>query len=195
MAFMTLKNVKILFLTSLFMTIGSPMNAFTNDNNVEHIRYAKEIISSFTQECEKNHQVVCIATGGELSHNVKKIKLSFIAYRKGSIEEARKIEVAIIEDLLKKVNAHEKIRPFLDEYPFQPHNLSISLAFRKRDDSCYTDGSVVLTLIGKGKLLYCREDPKTGKLEDIMEEPYEEALKIVFGDAFERSSNLPPPPF
>jgi hypothetical protein len=59
------------------------------------------------------------------------------------------------------------------------------IAFRKFDNSCYADGSVVLVFNAKNKLCYFSEDPKTERRIPIIEEPYEEAYKIV-----EKNSNL-----
>lgn len=177
MVFMTLEHVKRF---TFLLLLGGHMHASTKDDDVPYINYTKEIINPFIAECEKKYDLDCIGTGGRFAYNVAKINISFVAYRKGTIEEARTLEVKMIETLLTQVNSNIKIRPFLATYPFQPNDLDITVAFQKKDNSCYTDGSVVLVFLGKNnKLLYRAEDPKTGQLVGIYEEPYEEALKIV----------------
>ncbi len=151
----------------------------SEDDSTPYIKYAKEIMNPFIEECEKKYHLDCIGTGGRFAQNVSEIEISFIAYRKGTIEEARTLEVTMTEKILAQINTHEKIRPFLNTYPFDVKDIKISIAFQKKDNSCYTDGSVVYVSHIKNKLFYDKEDPKTGKLVDIMEEPYEEALKIV----------------
>ncbi len=178
MAFMTLETVKNLFLMTLIFIAGNSLYAI-EDTSTPYIKYAKEIINPFIEDCEKKYQLDCIGTGGKFSQNVAEIEISFIAYRKGSIEEARTLEVTMVEKILGQINAHEKIRPFLNNYPFKPKNIDISIAFHKEDNSRYTDKSVSFIFLSHDKLFYSSEDPKTGKLVDIMEEPYEEALKIV----------------
>ena len=133
----------------------------------------------FIEECEKKYQLDCIGTGGRFANNVAKIEICFIAYRKGSIEEARTLEVTMVEKILSEINSNEKIRSFLNDYPFQPKNIDISIAFHKEDNSRYTDKSVSFIFLSRDKLFYSSEDPNTGKLIDILEEPYEEALRIV----------------
>ena len=163
----------------LFFMIRGTLQSAEPFKEVEYVQYAKEIMNPFIDECEKNFQLDCIGTGGRFSRNVAGIDITFIAYRKGSIEEARKLEVTITEKLLAEVNGNEKIRPFLSEYPFKADNIGISLSFRKEDDSRYLDNSVALVCIGKGQLIYSAENPKTHLLDTILEEPYEDAKKIV----------------
>ncbi len=177
MVFITTDAVrKIIF---LFTLIGGTLQSAESPKEVEYVQYAKEIMNPFITECEKNFHLECIGTGGRFSRNVDKINITFIAYRKGTIEEARTLEVTITEKLLAQVNGNEKIRPFLSEYPFQSNNVGISLSFRKDDDSRHLDNSVAHVCLGKGKLFYSAENPKTHLLDTILEEPYEEAKKIV----------------
>jgi hypothetical protein len=179
MGFMILENVKKIIFLILIFIVGEQMKASEKDNDVPYIRYAKEIMNPFIQHCEKDYNLDCIGTGGRFAKNVGGIEINFIAYRKGTIEEARTLEVNMIETLLAKVNDCEKIKPFLREYPFKSKDIDISVAFRENDNSRYIDGSVALTFLAKGNLFYCAENPKTGELVDILKEPYEEAIKIV----------------
>ncbi len=176
MVFMIQEAVKRLF---FIIFIGSHLLAVNKDDDVPYIKYAKEITEPFIAECKKKYDLECIGTGGRFTYNIAQINLHFLAYRKGSIEEARILEVKMIENLLNKINSDDKIKPFLFEYPFKTNNLDISISYQKKDDSNYTDGSVALVFLGKNKLFYCAEDPKTGKLVDLLEEPYEEAKIIV----------------
>ena len=118
--------------------------------------------------------------GGGMPHDVEEIFLNFIAYQRATIEQARKLEVEVTEKLLKRVNEHEKIRPFLREYPFKAGRIGIMIAFEKSENTNYKDGSVALIFQGRNKIFYRRAD-KNGKLMDLHEEPYEEAYRIVMG--------------
>lgn len=189
---MILENVKKIICFTLIFIISGQMSASEKDDDVPYIRYAKEIMTPFIQNCEKEYKLDCIGTGGRFAKNVGGINIDFIACRKGTIEEARILEVKMIETLLAKVNSCNKIRPFLAEYPFMAEELNITVAFRKANNSRYSDGSVVYAFLGRGNLIYCAEDPKTGQLIDIMKEPYEEALKIVYGKASEVKKDVVP---
>ena len=168
------------------------MTASEKDDDAPYIVHAKEIMNSFIEQSEKQYHLDCIGTGGRFAKNVGKIELNFIAYRKGTIEEARTLEVKMIETLLAQVNAHEKIRPFLIEYPFISKDINISVAFRKEDASSRIDGSVVYAFLARGNLIYCAKDPKNEQLIDILEEPYEDALKIVYGKSPEVKKDILP---
>ena len=178
MAFMMLENVKKNLLLILIFLSG-PLSA-SPDDNVPYIVYAKEIMNTFISKSEKEYTLECIGTGGKFSKNVAGITIKFVAYRKGTLEEARLLEVTMIEALLSRINTDEKIRPFLNAYPFNINDIKISIAFHKKDNSCYSDGSVVYVSHIKNKLFYYSEKPKTEDLILIMEEPYEQAYKIIF---------------
>lgn len=189
---MTLENVKKIICFILIFIIREQLSASEKDDDVPYIRYAKEIMTPFIQKCEREYNLDCIGTGGKFSKNVAGININFIAYRKGTLEEARTLEVNMIETLLTQVNDHEKIRPFLAECPFKSKDINISIAFRKNDNSCYSDGSVVYVSNIKSKLYYAAEDPKTEQRTTISEEPYEEAMKLVYGKAAEVKKDVIP---
>ncbi len=173
---MILENVKkFVFL----FIIGTQMHASSKDDTPPYVEYAKEIMNPFITDSEKKYDLDCIGTGGRFAYKVAGINISFVAFRKGTIEEARTLEVKMIEALLARINADEKIRPFLSEYPFKSKDLHISIAFQKKDGNYYTDGSIAYVSHIKNRLFYDAEDSKTGQLIEILEEPYEEALKIV----------------
>ncbi len=175
---MKLIHVKLFFIFSLFW--GGTMHAKISDSP-SYLGYVKEITSSFAKETEKQFDLLCIGSGGGMPHNVEDISIAFIAYRKGTIKEAREIEVKATEKLLVEINANKKIQPFLIEYPFKANRAEVSVSFRQKDDSCYKDGSVVHVFQTKNKVFYYAEDPLSGKRVLLLEEPYEEARKLVLG--------------
>jgi hypothetical protein len=139
MVIMILESVKKFILCIVVFIVGAQMTASEKDDAVPYIVYAKEIMNSFIEQSEKEYHLDCISTGGRFAKNVGKIEINFIAYRKGTIDEARTLEVKMIDALLKRINDHEKIRPFLAEYPFKEKDIDISIAFRKADNSRYND--------------------------------------------------------
>lgn len=140
-----------------------------------------------------------------MANNIEAISLRFHAYRRATVEEARELIVMTILKLVDKVNANEKIRPYLKEYPFTRRGADISIAFHNNESasSYYLDGSVALVCqTHEGKLWYDSAELQKrklpnfidydGKVEvgkiidrevlvDLMQESYEEALKIVQG--------------
>ncbi|MEI6241850.1 MAG: hypothetical protein WCP39_00400 [Chlamydiota bacterium] len=144
-----------------------------------YLQYANEIIRVFVNEIEKEYGFTCIGSGGGMAHDVEEISVKFMAYQRASIEQAREYEVNAIQKLLKIINSHDKIRPFLREYPFKANMLRVSISFGKKDNSPLTDGSVVFVFQARDKIYYNKAEPVTESLLDLYEEPYEEAVKIV----------------
>jgi hypothetical protein len=176
MVFITQINVKKIILT---LIVGMQLCASNKDDDIPYINYTKEIMNSFIKNSEQAYDLNCIGTGGKFAKNVAQINIQFLAYRKGTIEEARTLEVKMIEKLLQTVNEHEKIRPFLLNYPFKSEDLHISIGFRNEKDDYFYDDSIAYVSHIKNKLFYDTANPKTHKLLDFMEEPYDEAVKIV----------------
>ncbi len=144
-----------------------------------YLEYADQIIRSFEKESVKEFKLVSIGSGGGMAHDVEEVSIKFFAYRQATIEEARALEVAMTEKLLKKINENEKIRPYLREYPFSHSRARVSISFRKRDNSPNTDGSVAFVFQARGQVIYCGADPKTEDYYDLLKEPYEDALKLA----------------
>lgn len=172
-------------------------------------KYVNEIIRSFSKEMEKEYGLTCSGSGGRMPQDVEQISIFFDANRHATIDEARELFIAVTEKLVNKINQHEKIRPYLREFPFTLASADkiftwcrahISISFLRDDGSHYTDGSVAYISQGKRGVYYCsaeiqkRKGPnfidfdgtvEIGKvtedevLIDLIEEPLEEALKIV----------------
>jgi hypothetical protein len=194
-------NILVFFIITFF--IGSSLAA-KEDKSPEYIKYVDEIVNNFVKDMEKKYKLHCYGSGGSMPKDVEKIDVLFISYQKSSIEDARKIEVAAVQELLKRINNHKEIRQYLSEYPFNINNVSVSISFRTKTDDYPLDGSIASVFIAKNKIFYYTaemkiSDPLTsisldennkpvtkvipGELEEelvpLMEETYEEALKIV----------------
>ena len=174
---MILENVKKYIFIIALLAIGGQMYASQEDNTDTYIKYSKEIMETFIKECEKQFNLTFMGTCLGFSYNMAEI--NFIAYRKGTLEEARTLEVKMTEALLERVNTHKKIRPLLSEYPFKPANTSISISYQKEDGSNYLDGSIAVAYLEKNNLFYYTANPKTEKLDLLLKEPYGVAVKIV----------------
>lgn len=169
-----------------------------------YLKYVDEIVDDFVEQMEKKYELHCYGSGGSMPNDVEKINVLFACYKKSTVNDARKMEVNAIQELLKRINSHEKIRPYLREYPFCTTRVGITISFRTKTDGHPLDGSVALVSLVKNKIFYDSAEiqieeptplsymneknevvkefigggPKE-KLVPLMEENYEEALKIV----------------
>lgn len=198
-----IKRVKlIIFLTMALLTSSSLYSE--ESKPPEYLKYVDEIVADFAKEMKKKYKLHCYGDGGSMPTDVAEIDVLFISYSHSTVDEARKMEVNAVQELLKRINSHEKIRPYLREYPFSQDRVGVSISFRTETDSRPLDGSVAYVSIGKGKIFYYSAEMKMtaatpltymneknevvkemipGTLEenliDLMNEPYEKALKIV----------------
>src|SRR3989344_3098656 len=109
------KMIRCVKICTFFVTIffiGSPLNS-KEIKSPEYIKYVDEIVCNFVKDMEEKYELHCYGSGGSMPTNVKEIEVLFISYQRSSIEDARKMEVAVIQDLLKRINNHKEIRPYL----------------------------------------------------------------------------------
>jgi hypothetical protein len=184
--------VRVSFFLVIILTLftGPKVSAKEDDDSPIYTRYVAEVTSSFLREMHKEYGFECGASGGCMPYDVEEISVKLVAYRSATIEQARELEVRATERLAQLINAHEKIRPFLREYPFPSSRARVTISFRKRGKHLTDD--VEFVCHAKNKLYYLAHDPDhpyVGK--DIKNEPYEEALKIVQGNAEKNGSQKP----
>ena len=173
----TLGRIVKLFTIFLFLGGSMGVKAQAHENgSAPYVKYANEIIRSFTDEMNKEYGVVCIGSGGGMPYDVEEITVEFISYQKATIEQARELEVKATERLLKIINGHEKIRPFLREYLFKANRAEVAISFRNKDNDFYSDGSIARVTQIRNKIYYRKYSLLTDQLQPLAEEPYEEAL-------------------
>ncbi len=178
----------------LMMIIGFTFNVKEDESHDSPIytQYVAEITSAFVKEMYKEYGLACGASGGEMPYDVEEILVQFAAYRSATIEQARELEVKATERLAQIINAHEKIRPFLREYPFPPGRAYVSISFRKKGKLFSTHSEVEFVCHARDKLHYLAynpDQPYVGKL--IKDEPYEEARRIVQSNAAKNGALQP----
>ncbi len=193
---------RVLFLW-VCLLLGAQVSA-KDSKPCEYLKYVKEIVDAFAKDMSKEHDLFCCGSGGSMPYDVQEIEVLFVAYRRATIEEVRKTEVDGIQKLFNRINTHEKIRPFLREYPFSTDRIRMAISFEDRNGKWYLDGTVARVSFIKNKIFYDAaalkketyypikdasdlrhivygppEERMDEQLVDLYEEPYEEAVKIV----------------
>ncbi len=145
----------------------------------EHCQYADKVMHSYSKKVKKEKDLDAFGMGGELMSNVKSLYLKYVSDSKITLDEARPLLVECIEDLLKEVNNNEKIRPYLNDYPFTAKNLEFGILFLDKSGEFIAEGCLAGVTSLKGKVYYRIWNVNKNRLEEIYEEAYEEALRIV----------------
>jgi len=146
-----------------------------------YVKYTNQITSQFIKEMRREYNLFCSGTGGGMPYDVREVAVIFVSHQEVSIEEAREMLVHCTEALRSKINTHEKIRPFLREYPFPAERVEITISFRDEKNQYYGKEGVDFVFQVNGKIHYEKFQRGRETFKGIAEEPYEEALKIVRG--------------
>jgi hypothetical protein len=146
--------------------------------------YVTEIQRSFAKQMEREYDLQWKGSMGSMHELIEEMGMSFSAYRRATLEEARALEVEVIEKFVRAINAHEKIQPYLALHPFSTKRVMISINFEGINGR-NADGSVsyVLSLSelsqgSKNQIIYCAYNPFKDEFIDLVKEPFEEALKL-----------------
>ena len=184
-----MKQIYILVLLFVFL-LELKVNAKEYESPV-YTQCVAEVTSTFLKEVYKEYGFECGASGGEMPYDVEEISVKIVAYQNATIEEARELEVILTEKFTQIINSHEKIRPFLREFPFPSSRARVSISFRspKKKFSLSSKNDVKYVLQVKGIIYYQADNPDNPYVyRDIKDEPYEEALKIVRNNASKNDS-------
>jgi hypothetical protein len=178
--------MKILLLTacllSIILLVSCGVSSFLIENQ-PHIRIADKLTYAFISDMKKKGYWVEMTGGGMMDGVVDQIDVGFAIVGKPTVEEARLQYVAIAEAFLSKINHNAEIRPYLIEYPATIKVFDLHLSFRKTNTSTApVEGKEVVAYMftSKGITYYSYYDSTCAlKFQDLHEEPYEEALRIV----------------
>jgi hypothetical protein len=182
---MMLKSVSFFTVVVLMILMGLKVNG-KEDESPDYTQYVAEVTSLFVKEMRKEYGFECGASGGRMPYDIEEISVSLIVDKRATVEQARELEVKATERFIQIINAHEKIRPFLREYPFPSSRADVSIAFErpKKRGKPFTDNDVIYVFQAKNRIYYQAENPSNPHVyKDIKDEPYEEALKIVQSNA------------
>ncbi len=144
---------------------------------------ADEQINHFAEEMEKEKTLFLVGSGGRMMNCISEFDLHFISNsnQQVSISQVRVLVVEMMERFKKEVNANEKIRPYLSNYPVSNKNIVIRISFyEKFPNRRVPKSSVALVWQRNNKLYYEFYDNETGDfIGKGFNETYEEALRLA----------------
>lgn len=151
-------------------------NCFCEDNS--QVKKNNFLQRSINPEIQKYWNLSGGMNGGILSPNLKKINFGYWSSLTPTKEEARKLYLEISEYILFVYNCDEKIRPFLDNYPYLPTNIGLTIFFPKNSSSSENIDAVSGF---KDWVTYTFGNDQELKKIKIEYEKFDEAFQSVYG--------------
>lgn len=158
-----MKLIQNTFVKSLLFVVA--LSCWNNQVCGECGKYREELEATFIEEM-KREGFVWVEAAREESIEACRFGMGFALEQKGSVELARKKVVFLTEAFLDAINCHEKIRPYLREYPFKRSDVEMTLSFEGQEE-----GSVARVYCRNNEIIYF-----LGDSENILKEPYSNAL-------------------
>ena len=143
--------------------------------------YANQIVQPIIKEAEEKLGLFYNGPRYTIKEKVDMLGMHFSIARRASIEEARALNLYLVNKLRDAINHHEQIQPYLREVPFE--NVDISIDFEGPNRVCSKKNvnhvSNITTLSGKqDKLIYRSKDPFRDTSYPPIIEPYDEAVRL-----------------
>ena len=141
-------------------------------------RSVSEVVNMFEKEMKEQFGLRCTGQGGSMPYDIQEIGVDFILHQQTTIEEARELEIRSTERFVEIINAHEAIRPYLRDYPWDHNRARVMIAFYDNNGDDYPEG-IILVLQARDRIVYFGPERFPNDIEPMKREPYEEAKKIV----------------
>ena len=139
--------------------------------NIVQNKASETIASSF--------EIIPCGSGGIMQYEIKGLSLHFQSFRAIDLNSARKLIVESSQIFLNEVNSSEAIRPYLEEYPFPPSRIDITISFHNSNNKSAEINKIAFARIRNGKVECFYGDPNLCFDKIALEETYKEALAKV----------------
>ena len=163
---------KLLIILCLIIFLSSCSSA-------SHVTEADRIIDKFSSEMKKEGFIL-VGSGGAMMDNIKEFHLSYEKINSVDVDQARTILIDKALRLINIINSDVKIRPYLNNYPFNLKNINLDLFFTKEKGGFALAPNIAtaFTHTRTGKVVFTADNPAKILLKIVHEETFEEALEI-----------------
>ena len=131
------------------------------------------------KDMSKQHKLSYFGGGGAFLYNVKNINISFASREMMDLGQARKLLISCSEELLRRINANDRIRPYLEHFPFSEKGIDLSISYFDSKLNHIQSKYIAGVFIINGNICYAVYDQEASTLKTVHKESYQEALKIV----------------
>lgn len=147
-----------------------------------HSDLADEQMSCYAKKAYQEKGIVLEGSGGEMMNDIKVFTLSFNCFEHLTLAQTRVLMVQVIDEFLQQVNADEKIRPYLHDYPLTVKNVSLMIGFINHQNKRPPKEYIALAYTHKDIIYYSHWDStqlESSKFCDDYQESFSDAVKIV----------------
>lgn len=138
------------------------------------------LIQRATTKLKKKYGLKLLAVKEGMMDCVKLIGPQFQIYKELTKDEARSLVVNCVQDLLEEINKDEKIRPYLEAYPFGLAHVEVIIFIYMPTGKRIYHPNLAVVSACRGSIRYSTNDPENEfKYKSEETESFEEALKIL----------------
>lgn len=164
----------ILIIFSCFLA----RSVFESDSQ-DYEKIADKITEKTAKKLKDEKGLVLVGIGGQMMNDIQKMMMGFNFYKVVDMDTARQLLVDSVEEYLSDINANNKIRPYLHNYPFTPQNVEIVIYFYNPDGSKVPNGKLKIAEASRDKIIYYVDCPEKHAIKVLHEETYQEAVEII----------------
>lgn len=147
----------------------------------------ENVLYEHVKDAEATYHLTPYLKGGGYLNKIRSVNIELISNDiPTGIEEARRLVVTLSEDVLRRVNEAEELRPHLITYPFPSEKIRYRIFFFKKDGEFARNpgdskdpNNLYWVFNENGTIVYSIRNETSEGIIDVHKEPYSEALKIV----------------
>jgi len=147
-----------------------------NSNSEDYEKLADAITTETSQKLQAEKGLCLIGTGGRMMDDIKMMSMSFEFFHPIDVQQGRQLLIFSINEYLRDINNNEKIRSYLNKYPFTEKNIEIHIWIRNPDGSMVSLDKIYYISAIDGVLTYYIDDPERFSRKIVYRETYAEAL-------------------
>ena len=139
---------------------------------------AYQVINKFASKWEDKGFILEGIGGASKENRTTGFEMLFQTASLENVQEARRILLNLVADFIKDINENIALRAYLYKFPYPIENISIGILSANSEKE--PQSHLCSVSLSRGNIFYRKETSlKDGPSQLVLEETYEEALKIV----------------
>lgn len=169
-------RIFLTFLLMVFLACCGKPNIPNSYALPERQIQASEVIRKTMIQLKKEKELYPFGTAGCMPNQIKMLGFSFRYYKPVDINKARELLTYSALLFLNEINETEAIRPYLENYPFNPKNIEITIYLHNPDGSEPALEDLTIVKVLGGNLKYLIKNLENNRFTTVYQETFEEAV-------------------